>query len=128
MIMPRVEKVWFVQAGKWEIKSFPPDGNLSDGHTVIRVPTKRGFQHIVDLDWGAYGDQRDAEELAAFICAAVRDRRVEQIKKLTIQETSELPTAVGLGWELSEQTKREIAEIEANSRSAMLNANNLTSD
>lgn len=67
MVRPR-----FIQAGRWEIKSFPhPIAHESNGRTVIRVPTARGFQHIVELDWADFGHSRDAEELAQFICDAV---------------------------------------------------------
>jgi hypothetical protein len=38
------------------------------------------------------------------------------------------PKPVGLGWEISEQTKRELKEIDDNIRSANINAKNIVCD
>lgn len=60
----------FVQKGCWNWKSFEK-GDYA-GKTIIRVliAGRPSFQHLMNLDWSDYGDRHDAEQLAAYLCAA----------------------------------------------------------
>lgn len=73
MLLTRKPK--WIESGPLDWKSFPESET-----TVIRVKNGRrgGYQHIVELEWGLYGERCDAEELAVWLVFHLSGQRVLQ--------------------------------------------------